>query len=245
MSLLEVRGLTKDFAGLRALDDVDVVVRPGEILGMIGPNGSGKTTLFNCVTGILAPTRGEVRLAGERIDGLPAHAVVERGLARTFQLARVFPELTGLQNLLVAQPHRDEGLWTALLRPAARETVERAEALLDLVGLRAERDQLASELSYGQQKLLEFGMGLMKGARLLLLDEPTAGVNPTLTRRLLERIQQLNAEGISFFIIEHNMHVIMEISHRVCVLASGQKIAEGAPAEVRRDERVYQAYFGA
>jgi branched-chain amino acid transport system ATP-binding protein len=245
MSLLEVRGLTKDFGVLRALDDVDVVVRPGEILGMIGPNGSGKTTLFNCVMGLLAPTGGEVCLAGERIDGLPAHEVVERGVARTFQLARVFPELTVLQNMLVGQPHQGEGVWTALLRAAAREAVERAEGLLDLVGLRAERDQLACELSYGQQKLLEFAMALMKGARLLLLDEPTAGVNPTLTRRLLDRIRQLNEGGISFFIIEHNMNVIMEISHRICVLASGGKIADGPPAEVRRDERVYQAYFGA
>ncbi len=243
--ILEIRGLTKDFGGLRALDGVDLVVREGEILGMIGPNGSGKTTLFNCVMGFVEPTRGEVRLAGERIDRLPPHEVVERGIARTFQLARVFPELTALQNMLVAQPHRREGVWTALLRPVAREAVDRAEALLDLVGLRAERHQLAAEISYGQQKLLEFAAALMKGARLLLLDEPTAGVNPTLMRRLLERIRELNGEGVTFFIIEHNMNVIMEISQRVCVLASGQKIVEGPPGEVRRDERVYQAYFGA
>jgi branched-chain amino acid transport system ATP-binding protein len=244
MALLEVRNLTKHFFRLPALSEVSLRVEPGELLGVIGPNGSGKTTLFNCVTGVLPPTSGEVRFRGEDITGLSADRVHRRGIARTFQLIQLFPEMTVLENMLLAAQERDGTLLRRLVRREGKEPAARALGLLEYLGIVDLRSHLASNLSYGQQKLLDFGMALMSRPAVILLDEPLAGVSPTMINRLVGHIQALNAEGHTFVVIEHNMEVVMSLCRRIVVLSQGERIAEGTPAEVADNPLVLDAYFG-
>ena len=244
MSLLEVRDLTKHFFRLSALSGVSLTVERGELLGVIGPNGSGKTTLFNCVTGVLRPSGGQIRFKGEDITGLSADRVHRRGIARTFQLIQLFPEMTVLENMLLAAQEREGTMLDRLLRREDGATARRALERLEFLGLAGLRDQLASNLSYGQQKLLDFGMALMSRPEVILLDEPLAGVNPTMIRTLVGHIQALNAEGQTFVVIEHNMEVVMSLCRRIVVLSQGERIAEGTPAEVADNPLVLDAYFG-
>ena len=244
MALLEIRNLTKHFFRLSALSRVSLSVEPGELLGIIGPNGSGKTTLFNCVTGVLRPSDGQVLLQGEDITGRSADRVYQRGIARTFQLIQLFPEMTVVENMLVAAQEKKGTLLSRLLRRAEAEETTRALALLEFLGIAGLKDSLASNLSYGQQKLLDFGMALMSDPRLILLDEPMAGVNPTMVKHLVGHILELNARGYTFVVIEHNMEVVMSLCRRIVVLSQGERIAEGTPSEIAENPLVLDAYFG-
>jgi ABC-type branched-subunit amino acid transport system ATPase component len=250
MALLEIRGLVKRFLGVTAVDQVDLVVEPGELVSLIGPNGSGKTTLFNCVTGYLAADGGRVLFRGRDLTNVAPHRVARLGVARTFQQVSVFPRLSALENLLVfLQQHQEEHLLARLLRTRRlrrleAEAVERARRLLDLVGLTDKADAGAGSLSYGQRKLLAFAAALMPDPDLLLLDEPAAAVNPTMINQMKDHIRALHRQGKTVLLVEHNMEVVMDISQRVVVLDHGQKIAEGSPEAIRRDSRVIEAYFG-
>ena len=230
--ILDIRGVTKQFGGVTAVNGCSLTLEPGRIFGLIGPNGSGKTTLFNLITGIERCDEGEVRFKGERIDRLPPHEIARRGVGRTFQIIRVFPELTALENLLVVS----RGEWEASRR--------RAPELLAFVKLDRLQREYAGNLSYGQQKLLEFVRVLMTDPELILLDEPAAGVNRTLLNDLLAVIRELRAQGKTVFIVEHDMKVIMGLSEKLFVLDHGEKIAEGPPGIIQADERVIEAYFG-
>jgi len=244
MALLEIDNLSKHFFRLSALNRVSLGVEPGELLGIIGPNGSGKTTLFNCVTGVLRPSDGHVRFRGEDITGRTADTVYRRGIARTFQLIQLFPEMTVLENMLVAGQEKNGTLLSRLLRRDEAEATARAVALLEFLGIAGLRENLASNLSYGQQKLLDFGMALMSDPQLILLDEPMAGVNPTMIKNLVGHIVELNARGYTFVVIEHNMEVVMSLCRRIIVLSQGERIAEGTPAEIADNPLVLDAYFG-
>jgi branched-chain amino acid transport system ATP-binding protein len=244
MALLEIRDLTKHFFRLSALSRVSLGVEPGELLGIIGPNGSGKTTLFNCVTGVLPPSAGQVLFRGEDITGRTADAVYQRGIARTFQLIQLFPEMTVLENMLVAAQEKTGTLVSRLLRRDEVAETSRALELLEFLGIIGLRENLASNLSYGQQKLLDFGMALMSDPQLVLLDEPMAGVNPTMIKNLVGHIRELNARGYTFVVIEHNMEVVMSLCRRIVVLSQGERIAEGTPAEIAENSLVLDAYFG-
>ena len=250
MALLEIRGLVKRFLGVTAVDQVDLIVEPGELVSLIGPNGSGKTTLFNCVTGYLAADGGRVLFRGRDLTNAAPHRVARLGVARTFQQVSVFPRLSALENLLVfLQQHQEEHLLARLirtrrLRRLEAEAVERARRLLELVGLSDQAEAAAGSLSYGQRKLLAFAAALMPDPDLLLLDEPAAAVNPTMINQMKSHILALHRQGKTVLLVEHNMEVVMDISQRVVVLDHGQKIAEGSPDAIRRDARVIEAYFG-
>ena len=249
--LLDVRTVTKSFEGLRAVSECSLQVRRGTITGLIGPNGAGKTTLFNLITGFLKPTAGEIAFAGERIDGLPPHRVFDRGIVRTFQIPRELKLMTVLENLmLVPAEQAGERLWNAWFLPfrvgrQEREIRDKALEVLEFVNLWHLRHEYASNLSSGQKKLLELARTLMGDPRLILLDEPGAGVNPTLMKSLVVLIERLRDEsGITFFLIEHDMDLVARLCNPVIVMSSGEKIAEGPPDEVVRDERVLEAYLG-
>ena len=255
-ALLEIRGLTMDFGGLRAVDGVSLAIAPGEIVALIGPNGAGKTTLFNCVTGIYRPTGGEIRLqrpgeASRRIDGLAPHRVTALGLARTFQNIRLFAGMTALENVMLGRHCRTTtGLLGAILHGAGarrqeQETVTRSYALLERVGLAQYADEVAGNLPYGAQRRLEIARALATAPRLLLLDEPAAGMNPQETRELDELIVRLRDElGVAILLIEHDMKLVMNISERILVMEHGKPIACGTPAEIRGHPRVIEAYLG-
>ena len=244
-ALLEVRAATKRFGGIVANNGVSLSVQPGEIVGLIGPNGSGKTTLFNSIVGHHALDAGSIRFEGREISDLRVPQIARLGLLRTFQQTRVFRQMTCVENMLTSAPPGDAGLAAVFGRSCPPE-LARAEELLQFVGLYEKRHLRAGELSFGQQKLLEFSMALMRSPRMLLLDEPTAGINPTLINHLVDRLHRANAElGITLLVIEHNMPVIMRLARRLYCLAHGEMLAEGTPEAVQRDPRVLAAYLGA
>ena len=230
--ILQVRNLVKSFGGVTAVNGVSLALEAGKIYGLIGPNGSGKTTLFNCITGIERRDGGAIGFKGRRIDGLKPHQVFHRGIGRTFQVIRVFPELTALENLLVVTSG-----------DYARSRT-RAEELLRFVKLERLADEYAGNLSYGQQKLVEFIRVLMTDPELILLDEPAAGVNRTLLNELLDAVRALRDRGKTIFLVEHDMKVVMGLCEMVFVLDHGEKLAEGPPGVIQSDERVIEAYFG-
>jgi branched-chain amino acid transport system ATP-binding protein len=243
--VLSVHNLSKRFGGIVAVDGVSFEVNQGEILGIIGPNGSGKSTLFNCILGQLAPSAGEVKLDGRAVTGMRACDLSRRGLARTFQLLQVFPQLTVTENLILAgQEHRGT-LWSRLVGRPDAGLSETAAEMIAFFRLDRLADQAAGSLSYGQQKLLDAAMAFMARPRLVLLDEPAGGVNPTMLADLRERLRAINVQGhATFVIIEHNMDFVMALCTRILVLAEGRIIAAGDPETVRRDPRVIEAYLG-
>ncbi len=243
--LLDVKGVTKRFGGVVANDAVSLSVREGEIAGLIGPNGSGKTTLFSSIVGAHPIDAGAVLYEGRDISSLRIAEIARRGLTRTYQQTRIYGQMPVIDNMRISAPDVKEGI-LPLFRRAGRASEARARDLLSFVGLYEKRDLLAGSLSFGQQKLLEFAMALMSEPKLLLLDEPTAGINPTLINGLIDRLKRANKElGVTLFVIEHNMRVIMNLADRITCLAHGQVLASGTPDEVREDPRVLDAYLGA
>ncbi|MPY67390.1 ABC transporter ATP-binding protein [Deinococcus sp. SDU3-2] len=241
---LEARRLVKDFRGFRATNEVDLQIREGEIHAIIGPNGAGKTTLFNLLSGFLRPTSGEVLLFGERIDTLAPHAIVRRGLSRSFQISSVFPTMTVRENVLVAlgSPTPLPGqFWTPLSRLEALGP--RADEILDRVGLGAAHARLAADLSHGEKRQLEIGISLTQEPRVLLLDEPTSGMGSEGIARVIALVREV-ARGRTVVLVEHNMSVVAELADRITVLQYGQVIASGRYDDVRRDPRVIEAYLG-
>jgi ABC-type branched-subunit amino acid transport system ATPase component/ABC-type branched-subunit amino acid transport system permease subunit len=240
--LLEVKGLEKRFGGVRAVDGASFVVPEGSITALIGPNGSGKTTVFNLIGGTMTPQAGEVWFDGQRIDGKPPWRRAHLGLGRTFQITRLFREMTVLENVVAPLPGFHLGLLNA--DAVSGREAQRAEELLDFVGMAKYRDVRAAELSYGQQKLVELAQILMLDPKLIMLDEPAGGINPTLIERIGEMIRELNARGTTFLIVEHNMPFVLGLCNPVLVLARGQTIASGGPEEIQRDPTVLDAYLG-
>ncbi|MFJ5994462.1 ABC transporter ATP-binding protein [Streptomyces sp. NPDC092370] len=247
--VLEARGVTMRFGGLTAVRSVDFTVNAGEIVGLIGPNGAGKTTFFNCLTGLYVPTEGTVSYKGTVLPPKP-HLVTQAGIARTFQNIRLFANMTVLENVLVGRHTRTkEGLWSALLRgpgfkKAERASEERAMELLEFIGLAHKRDHLSRNLPYGEQRKLEIARAMASEPGLLLLDEPTAGMNPQETRAAEELVFAIRDKGIAVLLIEHDMRFVFNLSDRVAVLVQGEKLVEGTPQVVQADERVVAAYLG-
>jgi branched-chain amino acid transport system ATP-binding protein len=244
-AVLEVRDLAKTFGGISAVNGVSFDVNEGEILGLIGPNGSGKSTLFNCILGQLAPSAGEVRLGGQPITGMRPCDLNRLGVGRTFQLLQVFPQLSVRENLVLAGQEHQGSMWSRLVGRRDVGLTAAANRMIEFFRLGALAEEKAGALSYGQQKLLDVAMAFMAGPRLVLLDEPAGGVNPTMLGSLRERLRAINAaEKATFVVIEHNMEFVMSLCTRILVLAEGRIIAEGAPDEIRANREVIEAYLG-
>jgi branched-chain amino acid transport system ATP-binding protein len=244
-AIIEVSKVSKSFGGVVANKDVSLSVDTGTITGLIGPNGSGKTTLFNSIVGYHPIDSGSIKFEGEEISTFPVQKIARRGLLRTFQQTRIYGAMNGVENMLISLPHRKMSIFDAL-KTFTREDYERADHLLEFVGLYEKRMLKSGDLSFGQQKLLEFAMALMNEPTCLLLDEPTAGINPTLINGLIERLKRANSEfGITLFVIEHNMRVIMNMAEKIYCLAHGELLAEGTPEAIQNDQRVIDAYLGA
>ena len=244
-ALLEVENVSKAFGGVRANQDISLDVPEGKIIGLIGPNGSGKTTLFSSIVGYHPIDSGSIRFEGREISRLTVPKIARLGMLRTFQQTRIYGDMNCIKNMQISQSHADE-TFSGMFGSYGPEVTERAESLLEFVGLYSKRRLMAGDLSFGQQKLLEFAMALMNGPKLLMLDEPTAGINPTLINGLIDRLKRANSElGITLFVIEHNMRVIMNLAEHIYCLAHGEMLADGPPEALQNDQRVIDAYLGA
>ncbi len=250
--MLELKHISQEFGGLRALDEVNLIVNEGQIYGLIGPNGAGKTTLFNIITGIYQPTEGGVYFQGQKIDGNPPHQVARMGIGRTFQNIRLFAKLSVLDNVRVgSHAVTQAGLFGSILGlPAVRreekQILHKSQTLLEMVGLQDKRWEYAENLSYGEQRRLEIARALALQPTLLLLDEPAAGMNATEKQELMSLIYYIQKEmKLTILLVEHDMNLVMSICERIAVLDYGRKIADGSPEQIKNDERVIQSYLGA
>jgi branched-chain amino acid transport system ATP-binding protein len=250
MAILELHGLTKRFGELAAVDNVDMTIEEGEIRGLIGPNGSGKTTIFNCITGFLHPTRGKVVWQGEDITGRPPHVVAGKGLARTFQLTNLFRDLTALQNVVMAfHLHTGVGLFGQFLmsrrvKRRDKEIEKRALEILETMGIGDVKDEIAGSLPHGHQEALGVAIALATEPKILLLDEPVTGMNPSETKDMMERITRLRDSGVTILLVEHDMKAVMSTCEKITVVNFGRKICEGDPSGVCSHEEVIEAYLG-
>lgn len=242
MALLEVRDLHRSFGGLKAVNGAGFDVAAGSITALIGPNGAGKTTAFNMVSGVLRPDQGSIRLDGEELTRLAPHKITARGLTRTFQITRSLAHLTVLENMVAAAP--PGGIWGLFGSKVATKEATRAMELLQFVGIDHLADADAEDLSYGQRKLLEFASAMMPDPRIVLLDEPAGGVNPTLLEKIIDRIRALRERGVTFLIVEHNMDMVMKLSDSVVVMAHGAVLMQSDPVRVQNDPTVLDAYLG-
>ena len=245
MSILEVKQVYKYFGGVKANEDISLSVEQGSIVGLIGPNGSGKTTLFNSIVGTHPIDKGSIKFDGKEVSELPVPIVAKLGLLRTFQQTRIYGKLNCIENMLISNKSQEKGLLSVFSK-IPPELTDKSENLLKFVGLHQKRKLRAGDLSFGQQKLLELAMALMNEPKMLLLDEPTAGINPTLINGIINRLIKVNKEfGITLLVIEHNMKVIMQLAQSIFCLAHGEMLAEGTPEQIKNDKRVIDAYLGA